>query len=92
MKTWSKELIDKTRQEIEDMLTYTDEDGRKHWLIGSSVLEIGANFKNIDGKRYGIMTVENALKDRYIIDLKNGGGQESFETVDALINAGWALD
>jgi len=92
MKTWSKELIDKTRQEIEDMLTYTDEDGKKHWLIGASDLEIGAHFKNIDGKRYGIMTVENALEDKYIIDLKNSGGQESFETVDELINAGWALD
>ena len=92
MKTWSKELIDKTRQEIGDMLTYTDEDGKMHWLVGSSDLEIGAHFKNIDGKRYGIMKVENAYKKNYIIELKNGSEQESFKTIDELINAGWALD
>ena len=92
MKTWSKELIDKTRRELEDMLTYTDDSGKMHWLIGSSDLEKGAHFKNIDGTRFGIMTVEDAHNGRYIISLKTSNGQESFTTVDELIDAGWVLD
>jgi len=92
MKTWSKELIRITRLEIEDILVYNDPDGKMHWLLGSFDLTTGAYFKNIDGKRYGIMTVENAYEHNFIIDLKNKGGQETFTTVDDLINAGWVLD
>jgi hypothetical protein len=33
----------------------------------------------------------NALANKYIIDLKNGGS-EHYDSVDALIKAGWALD
>ena len=92
MKTWSKELTDKTRQEIEEMLTYTDDSGKLHWLIGSNDLETGARFKNIDGKRFGIMTVEDAYEGKFIISLKTGKEQEKFETVDSLLEAGWVLD
>jgi hypothetical protein len=91
MKTWSKELVDLTRREIEDMLTYTDEGGNLRWLIGCMDLE-AAHFKNIDGRRYGLMTAEDARNDRFIVRLKEGSGEENFATVDALIEAGWALD
>jgi hypothetical protein len=93
MKTWSKELIEKTRQELEDMLAYTcPSSGKLHWLVGNMDLEQGACFKNIDGKSFGIMSVENAFNQKYIIELRNNGGQKCFETVDALIDAGWVLD
>ena len=92
MKTWSKELIDKTRRELEDMLYYNDDSGKIHWLIGSSDLEKEAHFKNIDGTRFGIMTAEDAHEGRYIISLKNSKGQESYTTADDLIDAGWVLD
>lgn len=92
MNTWSGKLIKQTREELEDMLTYTDPSGKLHWLIGSMDLKKGACFKNIDGKRFGIMTAENASSGRYTIDLRDNGRQECFETVDALIEAGWALD
>ena len=92
MKTWSKELIDKTRQELEEVLTYTDPSGKLHWLIGSMDLDNGAHFKNIDGKRFGIMSVEDAYNGKYTILLKNSKGPETFETIDALIDAGWVLD
>jgi len=92
MKTWSKELIDKTQLELEDILCYTDENNKMHWLLGSQDLEIGAHFKNIDGKRYGVMTVENAYAGKYIIKLKNSQKQEIYKTVEALLCAGWVLD
>ena len=92
MNTWSNELIARTRLELEETLTYTSDSGKLHWLIGSSDMETGALFKNIDGKRFGVMTTENAYKGRYIIFLNDSRKQENFETVDALINAGWVLD
>ena len=92
MRTWSKKLIDQTRQELEDMLTYTDPSGKLHWLIGSMDLDNGAHFKNIDGERFGIMLVEDAYSGKFIISLKNSGKHEVYETIDALIDAGWALD
>ena len=92
MKTWSKELIDKTRNELDEMLTYTDLSGKLHWLIGNMDLDNGAHFKNIDEERFGIMSVEDAYNDKYTILLKNNRGLETFETIDALISAGWVLD
>ena len=92
MKTWSKELIDITRQELEDMLTYTDPSGKLHWLIGSMDLDNGAHFKNIDRERFGIMSAEDAYNGKYTISLKNNKGLETFDTIDALIDAGWVLD
>jgi hypothetical protein len=91
MKTWSKELLDTTRREIEEMLTYTDEGGNLHWLIGSMDLE-AAHFKNIDGKRYGLMTAEDARNGKFVIRLKDSRDEENYASVDALIEAGWALD
>jgi len=89
--SWSKTLVNITRQELEDVLSYVDNSGKLHWLIGSSDLEKGARFKNIDCRRLGIMLVENADSGKYIIDL-DGGGWESYETIDALVEAGWVLD
>jgi hypothetical protein len=88
---WSAELTKKTRLELEDMLTVTDPDtGKKQWALGAMIVDV-ARFKNADGERYGFMTVENALADKWIIQLE-GGGEETYQTVDALLDAGWALD
>jgi hypothetical protein len=88
---WSAELTKRTRLELEEMLTCTDPDtGKKQWALGSMVVD-AARFKNADGTRFGMMTVENAAVDKWIIQL-DGGGEESYETVDALLEAGWALD
>jgi len=92
MKTWSKELVDKTRLELEDIIYYTDENNKKHWLLGSYDLELGAHFKNIDGKRFGIMLVEDAYEGKYIIKLKNSQEQETHNTIGELLCSGWALD
>jgi len=92
MNNWSKELITRTRLELEEMVTYTSDTGKLHWLIGSSDMEIGAHFKNIDGIRFGIMTTVDAYEGRYIIFLNDSREQEVFESVDALIEAGWVLD
>jgi hypothetical protein len=100
MKQWSKELRDKTWTEIAEMFTCDDSDnpdGPPYWVIGSSLLRF-ARLKCIDGT-LGKMTVENALenrknppeKRRYVIEC-NGGGIQTFSTVDELINAGWVLD
>jgi hypothetical protein len=88
---WSAELTKKTRLELEDMLTVTDPDtGKKQWALGAMIVD-AARFKNADGKRYGFMTVENALADKWIIQ-REGGVEETYQTVDALLEAGWALD
>jgi hypothetical protein len=91
MKAWSDEQIERTRQGLEDMVTYTAPNGKIHWLIDDMDIETGARFKNIDG-RSGIMTVEDAHEDRYIIKLRNSGNEEKFTTVSELIDAGWVLD
>jgi hypothetical protein len=91
MKQWSEKLVELTRRELEDMLTYTDPSGSVHWLIGSMDLPHGAHFKNIDGKRFGIMNPKDALAGNYAIQIKSGGS-EQYDSVDALIQAGWALD
>jgi len=90
MNTWSEKLIQQTRKELDDMLSYVDSDGEIHWLIGSHDLK-EACFKNSDGERFGRMTASNAHAYNYIIKL-NGGGQEQYPSVDALIEAGWVLD
>jgi hypothetical protein len=92
MKTWSKEQIEATRQGLEDIVTYSAPNGKIHWIIGEMDVETGARFKNIDGERSGIMTVEDAHNDRYIIKLKNSNTEEKFTTVSELIDAGWVLD
>jgi hypothetical protein len=91
MKTWSNEAIERTRQGLEDVVTYTAPNGKIHWLIGDMDVETGARFKNIDG-RSGIMTVEDAHDERYIIKLRNSNTEEKFTTVSELIDAGWVLD
>jgi len=90
MKTWSEKLIQQTWKELDDMLNYVDSEGKIHWLIGSHDLE-KACFKNIDGERFGCMSAADAHARRYIIEL-NGGGQEQYPGIDALIEAGWVLD
>jgi len=90
MNTWSEKLIQQTRKELDDMLSYTDSEDKIHWLIGSFDLE-KACFKNIDGERFGFMSAADAHARHYIIEL-NGGGREQYPGIDELIEAGWVLD
>jgi hypothetical protein len=91
MKTWSSEEIENTREALEDVVTYTSPDGRTHWVIGEQDFSERALFKNIDGNRFGIMTVENADRGKFIIKVKSGG-EESYSSIDDLLNAGWVVD
>jgi len=92
MKTWSNELIARTHLELEEYLIFGEGENKRLWLIGPTTLVTEAHFKNIDGKRFGIMTARNVEESRYIISLKDSKEQEVFESVDALIKAGWVLD
>ena len=87
---WSENLIQQTRNEIVDMVTHVDSEGVRHWLIGSNDL-LEARFKNSDGERFGCISANNAHARNYLIELE-GGGQEQYPTVDALLEAGWVLD
>ena len=90
MNTWNEKLIQETRKELGDMLSYVDSEGQHRWLIGTHDLK-EAHLKNSDGERFGRMTADNAHAHCYIIELE-GGGQEQYSNVDALIEAGWVLD
>jgi hypothetical protein len=97
MKQWSEELRNKTYTEIADMLTCEYPEGELRWAIGTFLLPY-ARFKNINGKT-GKMTVENASDNQrlppekrcYVI-ICDDGTEESFASVDSLIEAGWVLD
>jgi hypothetical protein len=98
MKQWNEELRDRTYTEIANMITCTDPDGKLCWVIGTSLLSF-ARFMHIGGAKFGKMTLENAKANykappetrSYVIECEDGT-QEAFKTVDALIDAGWALD
>ena len=49
------------------------------------------NFKNADGG-YGLMHLDDLLAGRFIITRRETDIVESFETADAVIEAGWVLD
>ena len=87
---WGENLIQQTRKEIEDMITHVDSEGVRHWLIGSHDL-LEARFKNSDGERFGRISAGNAHARNYLIELE-GGGQEQYTTINALLEAGWVLD
>jgi hypothetical protein len=90
-KPWSAELKKQTRLELEEMLTCTEaKTGKLQWALGGLAVD-AARFKNADGTRFGKMAVEHAAAEKWIIQL-DGGGEESYETVDALLGAGWVLD
>jgi hypothetical protein len=97
MKQWSKALKNKTYTEIADILTCECPGGELRWVIGTSLLPY-ARFKNIHGKT-GRMTVENASDNHRLPPEKrcyaiicDDGTEETFASVDSLIEAGWALD
>ena len=49
------------------------------------------NFKNADGG-YGLMHLDDLLAGRFIITRRETDVVGSFETPDAVIEAGWVLD
>ncbi len=48
-------------------------------------------FKNADGG-YGVMQIDALLAARFVITRRGTGTVESFETANAVIEAGWVLD
>ena len=49
------------------------------------------SFKNADGG-YGLMPIDDLLAGRFVIHRRGSGAPESFDTPDAVIEAGWVLD
>ncbi|KAF0280124.1 hypothetical protein FPL11_04480 [Spiribacter aquaticus] len=77
---WSDTLTNQTRQALEshglDMLGFA-------WEY--------TNFKNADGG-YGLMPIDELLMGRFVISRREIDTVESFDTPDAVIEAGWVLD
>ena len=48
-------------------------------------------FKNADGG-YGLMPIDELLLGRFVITRRGTDTVESFDTADAVIEAGWVLD
>jgi hypothetical protein len=87
----NNEITNQTRLELENMIICIDPDtGKTQWALGSKTLD-AARFKHVTNQHTGLMTVKNALAGKFIIKL-DGGGEESYKTVDAFIDAGWILD
>ncbi|MEX0375355.1 hypothetical protein [Spiribacter pallidus] len=49
------------------------------------------SFKNSDGG-YGLMPINELLMGRFVITRRETDTAESFDTADAVIEAGWVLD
>lgn len=74
--SWSDELISQNRTAIDDC--FVSPDGYLH-------------FKNINHS-FGKICVTKLLDGKWIIEGKQAGSETVFETIDALIAAGWAID
>ena len=84
MKTWSKDQQELTR----DILSRVD-------VVAFSVSLIGKNkgcyLDHLDG-RFGYMRLEDALSERYRIYIyETDALAGEYETIDALIEAGWKV-
>ena len=75
--SWSQSLQTRTRECI-DEASVSPLDGRLH-------------FKNLDG-RYAAMSLDNLLSGNLSLADKADGEVSTFHSVDALIEAGWAVD
>lgn len=77
---WSDALKDQTRQALES-----------HGLDMPVTPMEHVSFKNADGG-YGLMPISELLKGRFVITRRGTDTVESFDTPDAVIEAGWVLD
>lgn len=74
--SWSESLQQQTRQAIEDIPLTPD--GLLH-------------FKHA-GQGYAYATLDDLCQDRLVLHARDGGDARHFEDVEALLDAGWALD
>tara|TARA_Y100000031_G_C8004560_1_gene285161 strand:+ start:367 stop:600 length:234 start_codon:yes stop_codon:yes gene_type:complete len=51
----------------------------------------GVIFKHFDGD-FGVVSYQNALKDRWFLTIHKSGDQIDFSSVDELVLSGWVLD
>ncbi|KAF0282676.1 hypothetical protein [Spiribacter roseus] len=77
---WSDTLKDQTRQALESH-------GRDMPGLAWEYI----NFKNADGG-YGLMPIDELLMGRFVISRREIDTVESFDTPEAVIEAGWVLD
>jgi hypothetical protein len=77
---WSDGLKAQTRQALES-----------HGFDMPGLASDYINFKNADGG-YGLIHLDDLLAGRFIITRRETDIVESFETPDAVIEAGWVLD
>lgn len=77
---WSDTLKNQTRQALES-----------HGLAMPAPAMQQVSFKNSDGG-YGLMPIEDLLKGRFVITRHGADTVESFDTPEAVIEAGWVLD
>ncbi len=73
---WSDNLIQETRNAIGDC-----------FVTPQGVLHM----KNLDGS-YGTIQLGNLVSNRFLIEDAKSDAEHLFPTVDALIEAGWAID
>lgn len=77
---WSDTLKDQTRQALES-----------HGLDMPVPPMEHVGFKNADGG-YGTMPMSELLKGRFVITRRGTDTAASFDTSDAVLEAGWVLD
>ena len=77
---WSDTLIAQTRDALES-----------HGLDMPVPAMEFISFKNADGG-YGLMPIDELLVGRFVITRRGTDTVESFETTEAVIEAGWVLD
>ena len=77
---WSDTLKNQTRQALES-----------HGLDMPAPAMEQVSFKNADGG-YGLMPLAELLKGLFVITRRETDTVESFETSDAVIDAGWVID
>ena len=77
---WSDALKAQTREALES-----------HGLDMPVIATDAIHFKNADGG-YGVMSLGDLLAGRFIINRRGADTPESFDTADAVIEAGWVLD
>jgi hypothetical protein len=77
---WSDNLKNQTRQVLES-----------HGLDMPVPAMEHVGFKNADGG-YGQIPIKHLLKGRFVITRRGTDTVESFDTAEAVIEAGWVLD
>lgn len=82
MKEWSHGLKDKTREILCNMP-----------IASFTMRPEGCYLKNIDG-RFGFITLNDAMAENYIVHVRDKleDEKEAYNSIDAIVDAGWAVD